>query len=51
MTIVIRAVYHENSKYYPQFFLDEYLYKIKMKSKNELKEIDIEILVCFILIV
>ena len=51
VTIVIRAVYHENSKYYPQFFLDEYLYEIKMQNKNELKEIDIEIRVCFILMV
>ena len=22
-TIVVRAVFHENNKYYPQFFLDE----------------------------
>ena len=28
MTIVVRAVFHENNKYYPQFFLDECLYKI-----------------------
>ena len=27
MTIVVRAVFHENNKYYPQVFLDEYLYK------------------------
>ena len=26
MTIVVRAVFHENNKYYPQFFLDEFLY-------------------------
>ena len=26
--IVVRAVLHENNKYYPQAFLDECLYKI-----------------------
>ena len=28
MIIVIKAVFSENSKYYPQVFLDEYLYKL-----------------------
>ena len=28
MTIVVRAVFHENNKYYPQVFLDECLYKL-----------------------
>ena len=28
VTIVVRAVFLENIKYYPQVFLDEYLYKI-----------------------
>ena len=28
MTIVVRAVFHENIKYYPQVFLDECLYKL-----------------------
>ena len=28
ITIVVRAVFLENSKYYPQVFLDEILYKI-----------------------
>ena len=28
VTIVVRAVFHENDKYYPQVFLDECLYKI-----------------------
>ena len=27
VTIVIRAIFHENNKYYPQVFLDECLYK------------------------
>ena len=27
MTIVVRAFFHENNKYYPQVFLDECLYK------------------------
>ena len=28
MTIVVRAIFHENNKYYPKVFLDECLYKI-----------------------
>ena len=28
MTIVVRAVLHENNKYHPQVFLNECLYKI-----------------------
>ena len=28
VTIVVRAVFHENNKYDPQVFLDECLYKI-----------------------
>ena len=28
VTIVVRVVFHENNKYYPQFSLDECLYKI-----------------------
>ena len=28
MTIVVRAVFHENNKYYPNAFLDECMYKI-----------------------
>ena len=28
MTIVVRAVFYENNKYYPQVFLYEYLYKL-----------------------
>ena len=28
MTIVVRAVFHENNKYLPQVFLDECLYKL-----------------------
>ena len=28
MTIVVRAVFHENNKYYPQVFLGECLYKL-----------------------
>ena len=27
VTILVRAVFHEKNKYYPQVFLDEYLYK------------------------
>ena len=28
MIIVVRVVFHENTKYYPQVFLDECLYKL-----------------------
>ena len=28
MTKVVRVIFLENSKYYPQFFLDECLYKL-----------------------
>ena len=28
MILVIRSLFHEGSKYYPQVFLDEYLYKL-----------------------
>ena len=28
MTIVVRAIFLENNKFYPQAFLDECLYKI-----------------------
>ena len=28
MIIVVRTVFHENKKYYPQVFLDECLYKL-----------------------
>ena len=28
MIIVVKAVFHENNKYYPQVFLDECLYKL-----------------------
>ena len=28
MTIVVRPVFHENNKYYPQVFLDECLYEL-----------------------
>ena len=28
MTVVVRAVFYENNKYYPQVFLDECLHKL-----------------------
>ena len=28
ITIVLRAIFHENNKYSPEVFLGEYLYKI-----------------------
>ena len=30
LTIIIRSVFEENGKYYPQVFLDEYLYEVYM---------------------
>ena len=35
MTIVVIFVFIEKNKHYPQVFLDECLYKIEMKSKND----------------
>ena len=29
MIIIVRAVFHENNKYYPQVFFDECLYKLE----------------------
>ena len=31
MAIVIRVIFYENSKYYPQLFLDGCLYKLQIK--------------------
>ena len=45
ITIVLRAIFLENNRYYPQVFLDERL----MKYKNELKEIDVKIMRVIIL--
>ena len=60
MIIVVRAVFYENNKHYPQVSLDECLYKlqllavciiavciIKMESKDELKEIYIKNCMCY----
>ena len=44
ITIVVIAIFLENNKYYPLFFLDGCLYK--MKTKNELKEIEIKNRAC-----
>ena len=45
ITIVDKAIFLENSKYYPKVFSDECLNEIqniKMERKDELKEIDIK---------
>ena len=34
MITVVRALFHENNKYYPYVFLDECLYKLKMNNIN-----------------
>ena len=28
LTIIVKSVFKEDGKYYPQFFLDEYLYEL-----------------------
>ena len=33
MRIVVRTIFYENNKYYPQVFLDKYLYKLQMIKK------------------
>ena len=33
---IIRAIFHENNKYNPQFFLDECLHKLKTRKKQKL---------------
>ena len=33
MAIVVRAVFHENKKYYPQVFSDECLYRLHIIEK------------------
>ena len=30
LTIIVRFVFEEDGKYYPQMFLDEYLYEVQM---------------------
>ena len=34
MIIVFRSVLHEGKKYYPQVFLDEFMYKLPATHKN-----------------
>ena len=35
MILVVRAVFHENTKYYPQVFLDECLNKLNIGKKQK----------------
>ena len=35
MTIVVRAAFYENNKYYPQVFLNECLYNIYMQKLSQ----------------
>ena len=51
ITIVVRAVFLENNRYYPQVFLNECLYEMNMKSKNELKKLILKIMCTIILII
>ena len=50
MEVVVRVAFLKNNKYYQQVFLDECLYKIWMKSKNELKKMILKIVCSFILL-
>ena len=36
VTIVVRVAFHENNKYYPQVFLDEFHFMIDFKFLKEL---------------
>ena len=39
MTIVVRVIFYENNKYYPQVFLGEVCMKYKMESKDKFKKL------------
>ena len=44
LTIIVRSVFEDDGKYYPQVFLDEFLYEIHMLEHDKidiLEEIDI----------
>ena len=32
--IVVRAIFYKNNKYYPQVFLDEFLYKLETQTEK-----------------
>ena len=34
MVVVVRAISSEDNKFYPQFFLDECLYKLQMRART-----------------
>ena len=34
MVVVVKAISNEDNKFYPQFFLDECLYKLQMRSRT-----------------
>ena len=36
MIIVVRAVFHENNKYYPQVFFHECLYKLRIMNNMKM---------------
>ena len=46
MIIVVRAVFHENNKCYPQHFLDECLYKSLMRNQKQLQQTLIKNAIC-----
>ena len=35
ITIIVRAVFHENNKYYTQVFIGECLYKLQITNNNK----------------
>ena len=37
MIVIVRHVFHEGNKYYPQIFLNECLYKLKMLEYNKIE--------------
>ena len=44
--LIIRAIFYENNRYYPQVSLDQCLYEI-MESKSEFKKINMKNRTCY----
>ena len=44
--LIIRAIFYENNRYYPQVSLDQCLYK-RMESKSEFKKINMKNRTCY----
>ena len=42
VTIVVRAIFYENNKYYSPIFLDECLYKLYTRKQKQLQQISMK---------